>query len=139
MELLTTKICMASDLGVHENLFGGTMMSYLDEAAAAYACQLCDTPRMVTLKIEEVIFRLPVKVGNILKIYGEVENIGKTSISLNLEARRHNVYNGQQKLVCSTKMVFVKIDEEGNPVPISESVKIRYYERKEKLGRGLID
>ena len=50
MELLTTKICMTSELGVHGNLFGGTMMSYLDEAAAAYSCQLCDTPRMVKKK-----------------------------------------------------------------------------------------
>lgn len=139
MELLTTKICMASELGVHGNLFGGTMMSALDEAAAAYACQLCDTPRMVTVKIEEVVFKLPVKVGNILKIYGEVDKIGKTSITLKLEARRHNVYTGQQKMVCSTQMVFVRIDDEGNPVPISDRVKKRYYERKEKLGRGLLE
>lgn len=139
MELLTTKICMASELGVHGNLFGGTMMSHLDESAAAYACQLCDTPRMVTVKIEEVVFKLPVKVGNILKIYGEVDKIGKTSITLKLEARRHNVYTGQQKMVCSTQMVFVRIDDEGNPVPISDRVKKRYYERKEKLGRGLLE
>lgn len=139
MELLTTKICMASELGVHGNLFGGTMMSHLDESAAAYACQLCDTPRMVTVKIEEVVFKLPVKVGNILKIYGEVDKIGKTSIALKLEARRHNVYTGQQKMVCSTQMVFVRIDDEGNPVPISDRVKKRYYERKEKLGRGLLE
>lgn len=139
MEILTTKICMTSDLGVHGNLFGGTMMSYLDESAAAYACQLCDTPRMVTVKIEEVVFKLPVKVGNILKIYGEVDKIGKTSITLKLEARRHNVYTGQQKMVCSTRMVFVRIDDEGNPVPISDRVKNRYYERKEKLGRGLLE
>ena len=62
MELVTTKICMALDLGVHGNLFGGSMMSFLDEAAAAYSCQICDTPRMVTKKIEEVVFECPVKV-----------------------------------------------------------------------------
>jgi acyl-CoA thioesterase YciA len=129
---------MASDLGVHGNLFGGTMMSFLDESAAAYACQLCDSPRMVTKKIEEVVFQSPVKVGNILKIYGSVDKIGNTSITLNLEARKHNVYTGQQKLVCSTKVVFVRIDDEGSPVPISERVKNRYYERVEKYGRGLL-
>ena len=138
MELISTKICMASDLGVHGNLFGGTMMSLLDESAAAYACQLCDSPRMVTKKIEEVVFQSPVKVGNILKIYGSVDKIGNTSITLNLEARKHNVYTGQQKLVCSTKVVFVRIDDEGSPVPISERVKKRYYERVEKYGRGLL-
>ena len=70
-KLISTHPIKKSDLGFHGNLFGGTMMSYLDESAAAYACQLCDTPRMVTVKIEEVVFKLPVKVGNILKIYGE--------------------------------------------------------------------
>jgi acyl-CoA thioesterase YciA len=138
MELITTKICMALDLGVHGNLFGGNMMSFLDEAAAAYSCQICDTPRMVTKKIEEVVFENPVRVGNILKIYGEVDKIGTTSITVKLEARKHNVYTGQQKLVCSTKMVFVRIDDEGSPVPISERVKIRYFERKNKFGKGLL-
>ena len=138
MELVTTKICMALDLGVHGNLFGGSMMSFLDEAAAAYSCQICDTPRMVTKKIEEVVFECPVKVGNIIKIYGEVDSIGKSSITLKLEARKHNVYTGQQKLVCSTKMVFVRIDDEGQPVPISERVKVRYDERVKLYGRGLL-
>jgi acyl-CoA thioesterase YciA len=138
MELISTKICMQYQIGVHGNLFGGTMMSFLDESAAAYACQLCDSPRMVTKKIEEVVFQSPVKVGNILKIYGSVDKIGNTSITLNLEARKHNVYTGQQKLVCSTKVVFVRIDDEGSPVPISERVKNRYYERVEKYGRGLL-
>jgi acyl-CoA thioesterase YciA len=138
MELITTKICMTLDIGVNNSLFGGNMLSFLDEAAAAYSCQICDTPRMVTKKIEEVVFENPVKVGNILKIYGEVDKIGNTSITVKLEARKHNVYTGQQKLVCSTKMVFVRIDDEGSPVPISERVKIRYFERKNKFGKGLL-
>jgi acyl-CoA thioesterase YciA len=138
MELITSRVCMASQIGVHGNLFGGEMLSFLDESAAAYACQLCDTPRMVTKKIEEVVFQNPVKVGNILKIYGSVDKIGKTSITLNLEARKHNVYTGQQKIVCSTKVVFVRIDDEGSPVPISERVKSRYYHRLEKYGKGLL-
>jgi acyl-CoA thioesterase YciA len=138
MELITTKICMALDIGVHGNLFGGNMMCFLDEAAAAYACQICDTPRMVTKKIEEVVFENPVKVGNIIKIYGEVDKIGNSSIIIKLEARKHNVYTGQQKLVCSTKMVFVRIDDEGSPVPISERVKARYDERKKTYGKGLL-
>ena len=122
MELITTRVCMASQIGVHGNLFGGEMMSILDESAAVYCCQICDTPRMVTKKIEEVI----------------VERIGNTSITINLEARKHNVYTGVQDLVCSTKMVFVRIDDEGAPVPISERVKKRYDDRVQLFGRGLL-
>jgi len=129
MELISTTICKMSDIGVHNNLFGGHMVCLLDEAAAAYAAQICDTPRMVTKKIEEVVFECPVKVGNIIKIYGTVDKFGSSSLSLILEARKHNVYTGQQKLVCSTKMIFVRIDDEGTPVPISERVKVRWQER----------
>ena len=138
MELITTRVCMASQIGVHGNLFGGEMMSILDESAAVYCCQICDTPRMVTKKIEEVIFQRPVKTGNLIKVYGSVEKIGNTSITINLEARKHNVYTGVQDLVCSTKMVFVRIDDEGAPVPISERVKKRYDDRVQLFGRGLL-
>lgn len=138
MELVTTKICMALDLGVHGNLFGGNMMSFLDEAAAAYACQICDSAKMVTKKIEEVVFLNPVKVGNLIKIYASVNKFGKTSVTINLEARKHNVHTGKQNLVCSTNMVFVKLDEEGSPIPISDRVKCRYQERFNKYGRGLL-
>lgn len=139
MELISTYICKTSNLGVHNNLFGGHMLSLLDEAAAAYSCQICDTPRMITKKIEEVVFERPVKVGNLIKIYGEVDKIGNTSITINLEARKHNVYTGDQQLVCSTKMVFVRIDDEGTPVPISERVKVRYQERMKRFGKGLLN
>ena len=129
---------MASQIGVHGNLFGGEMLSVLDESGAVYTCQICDTPRMVTKKIEEVIFQRPVKTGNLIKVYGSVEKIGNTSITINLEARKHNVYTGVQDLVCSTKMVFVRIDDEGAPVPISERVKQRYDDRVKLFGRGLL-
>lgn len=138
MELISTNICMTSHIGVHNNMFGGHMLSLLDEAAAAYSCQICDTPRMITKKIEEVVFERPVKVGNLIKIYGEVDKIGNTSITIKLEARKHNVYTGDQQLVCSTSMVFVRIDDEGGPVPISDRVKIRYQERVKKFGKGLL-
>lgn len=138
MELITTRVCMASQIGVHGNLFGGEMLSVLDESGAVYTCQICDTPRMVTKKIEEVIFQRPVKTGNLIKVYGSVESIGNTSITINLEARKHNVYTGVQDLVCSTKMVFVRIDDEGAPVPISERVKKRYDDRVKLFGRGLL-
>ena len=138
MELITTKLAMTMDMGVSGNLFGGRMLAILDEAAAAYASQICDCPKVLTKKIEEVVFESPVKVGNLIKVYGEVEKIGKTSITLRLEARKLNVLSGQEKNVCSTKMVFVRIDEDGNPIPISEQVKTRYENRYQKYGRGLL-
>jgi acyl-CoA thioesterase YciA len=138
MELVSTNICMSYQIGVHGNMFGGHMLSLLDEAAAAYSCQICDSAKMVTMKIEEVVFQSPVKVGNLIKIYASVDRFGTTSITINLEARKHNVHTGKQELVCSTKMIFVKLDEEGSSIPISDRVKLRYSERFKLYGRGLL-
>ena len=43
-----------------------------------------------------------------------------------MEARSHNEYNGAQKIVLSTKIKFVRIDEQGDPIPISDRVKQKY-------------
>ena len=138
MELVTTYICKASDIGVHDNMFGGTILAIIDDAAASYASQICDTQRVVTVKINELIFKKPVKSGNIIKVYGEVVEFGNTSITIYMEVRKHNVYTGEQEVVTHTKMKFVRIDDEGKPLPIHQHVKDRYWDRKEKFNKGLL-
>ena len=126
MQLISTHPIKKADLGFHANLFGGKLMAWIDAAGAALAMEVCDTPRMVTVKIDECIFKKPAKEGQLLKIYGKVAKIGNTSLTLYLEARAHNVYSGTQSVILSTNITFVRIDEGGEPVPISERVKIRY-------------
>jgi acyl-CoA thioesterase YciA len=138
MELITTYICKKSDIGVHDNMFGGTIMSLIDDSAASYAAQICDTTRMVTIKIDELIFKSPVKIGSLLKIYGKVEKFGTTSIKLYIEVRKHNVHTGKQDAVTQTFITFVRIDGDGKAIPIHEHVKTRYYDRLEKYGKGLL-
>jgi len=138
MELITTTIMKKSDEGVHGNVFGGTLMSLIDDSAASYAAQICDTPRIVTIKIDELLFKSPVKVGSLLKVYGKVEKFGTTSIKLYIEVRKHNVHTGKQEAVTQTFITFVRIDGDGKAIPIHEHVKGRYYDRVEKYGKGLL-
>lgn len=128
MNLISTHVCKTQNVGFHGNLFGGVMLSWLDEAGAAFAAEMCGTPRMVTVKIAEVIFRKPVRPGQIIKIYGDVVRFGNSSITIKLEARRHSPYNASQKIVCTTDMTFVRIDGDGEPVPINELVKKSFKE-----------
>jgi acyl-CoA thioesterase YciA len=81
---------------------------------------------MVTVKIDECVFEKPAKESQLLKIYGAVDKVGNTSITLHLEARAHNVYSGQQTIILSTKIKFVRIDENNDPIPISQRVKEKY-------------
>ncbi len=126
MNLISTHFVKTQDVGYHGNLFGGVMLAWLDEAAAAYAAQVADTPRMVTRYIAELTFEKPVRPGQIIKIYGAVAKVGKTSITLQMEARRHSVYNGTQRSVVKTQMTFVRIDGDGEAIPISEKVRQKY-------------
>lgn len=129
MNLINKKICMAKDIGIHGNVFGGILMSWIDEAAAAFATEYCNTPNMVTLRVGELLFKKPLKVGNHIRIYGEVAHLGNTSLTLNIEARKFNVYSAEETVVCITSITFVRIDDDGIPTPIGESVRRRHQEK----------
>ena len=124
--LISTHPIKKSDLGFHGNLFGGKLLAWLDAAGAAYAMEVCDSPRMVTVKIDECVFKKSAKEGQLLKIYGKVLDIGNSSLTLELEARSHNVYSGTQSVILSTNIKFVRIDENGDSIPISDRVKSKY-------------
>ena len=126
MKQITQHPIKKSDLGFHGNLFGGKLLAWMDAAGAGFAAEVCDTPRMVTKLIDKCIFNKPAREGQLLKIYGAVEVVGNTSLTVRLEARSHNVYNGKQNLILSTNMVFVRIDEQGDAIPISERVRDKY-------------
>lgn len=77
MELITTNFVKESDLGTHGNLFGGVLLSHMDESAGVLASQVVNSPRVVTVKFGEVHFQRKVKVnsiGNIKEIYEKMCN-----------------------------------------------------------------
>ena len=133
MDLITTYPVKKSDLGFHGNLFGGKLLSILDSAAVAYAMQLCDTPRMVTVSIDKCVFEKPTKEGQVLKIFGYPSGMGNTSVTLYMEARSHNVRTGKQNIVLKTHTKFVYVDEDGNPITLKDKSVKRINDLLEKL------
>lgn len=129
MELISTHTIKKSDLGFHGNLFGGKCLAWIDSAAAAYAMEVCHNRRMVTICIDKCVFKKPAKEGSLLKIYGRVESVGTSSINLYLEARSYNVYTEDEDIILSTNITFVRIDEEGKAIPISEKTRERLQEQ----------
>tara|TARA_R110000796_G_scaffold115793_1_gene227939 strand:+ start:101 stop:520 length:420 start_codon:yes stop_codon:yes gene_type:complete len=134
MKYITQHPIKKSDLGFHGNLFGGKLLAWLDAAAAGFASEYCDTPRMVTKSIDKCLFNKPAREGQLLKIYGDVESVGSTSINLKLEARSHNVYNGKQNVILATNITFVRIDEMGDAIPISDRVRDKLDKEENILG-----
>jgi len=78
--------------------------------------------------LDECRFIKPGKEGQLLKIYGKPLKVGNTSITLYLEARSHSVYTGKQTVILHTQITFVRIDDEGNPIPISDRAKNRIHQ-----------
>jgi acyl-CoA thioesterase YciA len=113
-QLMQKKVCMTKDVGLNDNLFGGFLLQWIDEAASGHISQVIGHRRVVTLKMSEVLFEAPVKVKDIISINGTITNVGKTSITMYVQ-----VFNTRsQKEVCSTEMIFVHVDEQGNPTNI---------------------
>jgi len=108
-------LCMTKDIGVGGNLFGGTMMSWMDEAAGIHAHRYTGVMRMVTLRYSELLFREPIRVGDIVDIYALNERVGRTSITFDLEGWVEN------RTVFHTTTTFVAVDSQGRPMPIPES------------------
>lgn len=123
LNLVLKKIVMVKDIGVHGNMFGGILMAWIDEAAAAFATEYCHTPNMVTIHFDEFTFKKPLKAGHHIRIYAGVLSLGNTSIQLKIEAYKYNLYSAEETLVCSTKATFVRIDDDGTPTPIGETIK----------------
>ena len=113
-QLMQKKVCMTKDIGLNDNLFGGFLLQWIDESAAGHVSEAIGHRRVVTLKMSEVLFEAPVKVGDIISIDGTITSIGKTSITIYVQ-----VFNTRsRKEVCSTEMIYVHIDEQGNSTSI---------------------
>lgn len=130
MQLISTHPVKKSDLGFHGNLFGGKILSWIDSSAAAYAMEYCRNRKMVTIMIDKCVFKRPAKEGSLVKIYADVSNIGNTSIELYVEAKAINVYTKEETLILSTSIKFVRIDEDGFPIPIYQDIKDEFLKNK---------
>ena len=133
MDLLSTHPVKKSDLGFHGNLFGGKLLSWIDAAVAAYAMEKCRSQNMIIIAMDKCVFLKPAKEKQLVKIYAEMVKVGNTSATFNIEARGYNVFRGDEVVLLATNMTFVRVDEEGAPIPISEQVKRIFKTPESKL------
>lgn len=132
MEYITGHICMTKDIGIHGNLFGGVLLAWIDEAAAMFVSNKCETNNVVTLTVDKLEFKRPIKVGQHIRFYGDILKIGNSSVTIKLTVKRFNVLSKLEQEVCSTTLVFVRIDDStGEPIPIDKTVKAKLLQHHE--------
>lgn len=114
MRFFSRKLIKPQDLNAHGTLFGGTVLSWIDEEAAIFVtCQL-EKGNLVTKFMTEINFVSSAKLGDIIEIGMETVSFGKTSITVKCEVR--NKFT-KDTIIKIDKIVFVHIDEEGRPTP----------------------
>lgn len=115
------KLVMPSDLNPAGNLFGGTMMAWMDKISAMLAFRAA-RGNVVTASVSEINFKSPVKKGDQVQLTALLQRLGTTSMTIhvNAEATTINLSNGTEETrdVASAKFNFVHLDMNGKPAPI---------------------
>ena len=108
------------DTNAMGTIFGGIILSYIDQAGAVEGHKHC-TGRLVTVAMNAVEFHEPVFVGDLVSFYTETLRIGRTSITVQVtvESRRRDPGRSTVR-VTEAEVVYVQVDERGEPIPIAQ-------------------
>jgi acyl-CoA thioesterase YciA len=110
-------VAMPADANAYGDIFGGWLLSLMDNGAGLTAARRAKG-RAVTVAMDGMVFHAPVKIGDEVSVYTEIERVGRTSITIAVEAfRRHRSEETATK-VTEAKFTFVAIDDNGNPRPV---------------------
>ena len=113
-------IMMPKDTNAHGTIFGGVILSYIDQAAAVEA-RRHGAARIVTVAMHEVVFHEPVNVGDLVSFYTRLVKIGRTSITVSVEVFSQTSEGaGNRVKVTEAEVTYVNLDKNRRPVPISK-------------------
>ena len=116
-ELTLRTLAMPADANAAGDIFGGWVMAQMD-AAGGIAASGVARGRVVTVAASTMVFIQPVKVGDVVCVYTSLKRIGRTSLTLDVEAwvLRHG--RGDRLKVTQAEFTFVAVDETGRPRPV---------------------
>jgi len=113
MNFYTRKWVKPEDLNAHNTLFGGRLLSWIDEEAAIYTTIQLGTNGVVTKYISEINFINSAKQGDIIELGIKATRFGTTSLTLACEVRNKIT---QKTILTIDKIVFVAVDVDGKPI-----------------------
>jgi acyl-CoA thioesterase YciA len=116
-ELTVRTIAMPADTNANGDIFGGWVLSQMDQAGGIAGVERAQG-RVVTIAVEAMTFIRPVKVGDVLCVYTQVESVGRTSMKIHIEAWARRFRTHTREKVTDATFTFVAIDDEGKPRPV---------------------
>jgi acyl-CoA thioesterase YciA len=119
-ELCIRTLAMPADTNQSGDIFGGWLLSQMDVAGAIMASTIAKS-RTVTVSIEAMTFRKPVFVGDVVSVHCAMIRIGRTSITIHVEAWVTRREETSSILVTDGNFTYVAIDEKGHPQPVARA------------------
>lgn len=129
----------ANNLG---NVHGGWIMKLVDEAGAL-ACMRHAQRRVVTVAIDSMVFRHPIRLGDLVLLTAELTHVGRTSMEVEIQVQAENPISGERTHTNTAYAVYVALDDAGRPAPVpplvaeSAEEKRRQAEAQERQARRL--
>ncbi len=129
----------ANNLG---NVHGGWIMKLCDEAGAL-TCMRHAQRRVVTVAIDSMSFRKPIKIGDLVMLTAEVTYAGHTSMEAEVRVHAENPISGERIETNTAYLVYVALDDDGHPAPVppvlaeNEAEQRKLEEGRERQARRL--
>ena len=119
-DLCIRTLAMPADTNANGDIFGGWLLSQMDVGGGVFASKLAKS-RTVTVAIEAMNFRKAVYVGDLVSVYANLVRVGRTSLTVHLEAWAHRRKETHPFLVTDGNFTYVSIDDHGRPQPVNRS------------------
>ncbi len=111
------EMVMPNHTNPQNTVFGGTVMSWIDIAAAMVAARHCGRP-VVTAHIDDIDFIAPIKMGYHVLIQASLNYVGRTSMIVGVKVTSENPYTGEIRTTTKAYLTFVALDDLGRPVEV---------------------
>jgi uncharacterized protein (TIGR00369 family) len=116
------------------NVHGGWIMKLMDEAGAL-ACMRHAQNRVVTVAVDQMTFREPIRLADLVILTAEVSYVGHTSMEAEVQVETENPITGERAHTNTAYLVYVALDEDGKPVPVPALIP-ETAEQRERMEAG---
>src|SRR5687768_14222571 len=115
----TSQLMMPTDANILGHVFGGSVISMMDKAAAVVAIRHARSA-CVTVSIDRVDFREPIHVGDLVVMQASCNFAGRTSMEIGVRVEAEDMISGRRRHTNSCYLTFVAIDRNGRPVEVPQ-------------------
>ena len=113
------------------NIHGGWIMKLVDEAGAL-ACMRHAQRKVVTVAIDSMVFRQPIRIGDLIIINAEVSYVGRTSMEAEVQVLAENPITGERTHTNTAYLVYVALDDVGRPTSVPKLIAETEEEKRRK-------